>query len=392
MRILQLGKFYPIRGGVEKVMWDLTRGLAGRGVACDMLCAKLPGDGIDPVDRPYHGVVDGVEVLRFPDGRTVWCVKAWAKKAATMLSPAMVRWLRRHRKEYDIVHVHHPDPMAALALWLSGFRGKVVLHWHSDILSQRLLLLLYKPLQSWLVRRADAIVGTTPAYLQASPWLKAVQGKCVAVPIGIEPVRFDPDKAQAFRDRYPGKRIILSVGRLVPYKGFRYLVDALGRLPDAYHLVIGGTGPLRGELEAQIRENGLDGRVTLLGYVPSEDLPSWYGACDLFVLSSVMKTEAFGIVQIEAMSCGKPVVATRIPGSGVAWVNQEGVSGLNVPPEDAVALAEAIRRVADGRERFGADARRLFQERYTFDGMIDGILTVYHSIMQRHSPEPGTRR
>ena len=392
MRILQLGKFYPIRGGVEKVMWDLTRGLAGRGVACDMLCAKLPGDGIDPVDRPYHGIVDGVEVLRFPDGRTVWCVKAWAKKAATMLSPAMVRWLRRHREEYDIVHVHHPDPMAALALRLSGFRGKVVLHWHSDILSQRLLLLLYRPLQSWLIRRADAIVGTTPAYLQASPWLTAVQGKCVAVPIGIEPVRFDPDKAQAFRDRYPGKRIILSIGRLVPYKGFRYLVDVLGRLPDAYHLVIGGTGPLREELEAQIRENGLDGRVTLLGYVPSEDLPSWYGACDLFVLSSVMKTEAFGIVQIEAMSCGKPVVATRIPGSGVAWVNQEGVSGLNVPPEDAAALAEAIRRVADGRERFGADARRLFQERYTFDGMIDGILTVYHSIMQRHSPEPGTRR
>ena len=380
MRILQLGKFYPIRGGVEMVMWDLTRGLAGRGVACDMLCAKLPGDGIDPVDRSYHSVVDGVEVLRFPDGRTVWCVKAWAKKAATMLSPAMVRWLRRHRKEYDIVHVHHPDPMAALALRLSGFRGKVVLHWHSDILSQRLLLLLYRPLQSWLIRRADVIVGTTPAYLQASPWLEGVQDKCVAVPIGIEPVRFDPDKAQAFRDRYPGERIILSVGRLVPYKGFRYLVDALGRLPDAYHLVIGGTGPLRDELEAQIRENGLDSRVTLLGYVPSEDLPSWFGACDLFVLSSVMKTEAFGIVQIEAMSCGKPVVATRIPGSGVSWVNQEGVSGLNVPPADAAALAEAIRRVADGRERFGADARSLFEERYTFDGMIDGILAVYHSI------------
>ena len=277
-------------------------------------------------------------------------------------------------------HVHHPDPMAALALRLSGFRGKVVLHWHSDILSQRLLLLLYRPLLSWLTRRADVIVGTTPAYLQASPWLEGVQDKCVAVPIGIEPVRFDPDKAQAFRDRYPGKRIILSVGRLVPYKGFRYLVDALGRLPDAYHLVIGGTGPLRDELEAQIRENGLDSRVTLLGYVPSEDLPSWFGACDLFVLSSVMKTEAFGIVLIEAMSCGKPVVATRIPGSGVSWVNQEGVSGLNVSPADAAALAEAIRRVADGRERFGADARSLFEERYTFDGMIDGILAVYHSI------------
>jgi rhamnosyl/mannosyltransferase len=381
MRILQLGKFYPIRGGVEKVMWDLTRGLAGRGVACDMLCAKLPQDGIDLEDRPYLGLEDGVEILRFPDGRTVYCVKALAKKAATMLSPAMVRWLRRHRQDYDIVHIHHPDPMAALALRLSGFRGKVVLHWHSDILSQRFLLALYKPLQQWLIRRADVIVGTTPPYLEASPYLRDVQDKCMAVPIGIDPVRFDPEKAEAFRAQFPGKWIILSVGRLVPYKGFRYLIDALGRLPDNYQLVIGGTGPLQEGLEAQIRENGLIGRVSMIGYVPSEDLPSWFGACDLFVLSSVMKTEAFGIVQIEAMSCGKPVVATRIPESGVSWVNKDGVSGLNVPPENAAALADAIQKVADGRDRYGAGARRLFEERYGFDRMIDRIKAVYEGLL-----------
>ena len=380
MRILQLGKFYPIRGGVEKVMWDLTRGLADRGITCDMLCAKLPEDGIDPEDLPFHSEKDGVEVLRFPEGRTVWCVRAWAKKAATMLSPAMIQWLRRHRDEYDIVHVHHPDPMAALALRLSGFRGKVILHWHSDILSQRLLLAFYKPLQRWLIRRADVIVGTTPPYLAASPYLRKVQAKCVAVPIGIDPVRFDPAMAEAFRNRFPGKRIVLSVGRLVPYKGFRYLIDALGRLPDNYHLVIGGTGPLHDELAAQILFSGLDKRVSLIGFVPSGDLPSWFGACDLFVLSSVMKTEAFGIVQIEAMSCGKPVVATRIPESGVSWVNQEDVSGLNVSPCDPQALADAIQKVADDQARFGVGARRLFEERYTLDRMIDRISYIYQSL------------
>ena len=377
MRILQLGKFYPIRGGVEKVMWNLTRGLAGRGIACDMLCAKLPEDGIDLEDQPYYRREDGVELFRFPDGRTVYCVKAWAKKAATMLSPAMVRWLRSHRKEYDLIHVHHPDPMAALALRLSGFKGKVVLHWHSDIISQQFLLALFKPLQRWLIHRSDVIVGTTPPYLKGSPYLRGVQEKCVAVPIGIDPVRNDSRKAEEFRSRYPGKRILLTIGRLVPYKGYRYLVDALALLPEEYVLVLGGIGPLQEELEAQIRSRGLQGRVTLLGYVGPEDLPGWFAACDLFVLSSVMKTEAFGIVQVEAMSCGKPVVATQIPESGVPWVNVDGVSGRNVPPCDAQALASAIQEVAENQARYGAGARRLYEERYTFDRMIDQIQAVY---------------
>ena len=377
MRILQLGKFYPIRGGVEKVMWNLTRGLAGRGIACDMLCAKLPEDGIDLEDRPYYRREDGVELFRFPDGRTVYCVKAWAKKAATMLSPAMVRWLRSHRKEYDLIHVHHPDPMAALALRLSGFQGKVVLHWHSDIISQQFLLALFKPLQRWLIHRSGVIVGTTPPYLKGSPYLRGVQEKCVAVPIGIDPVRNDPRKAETFRSRYPGKRVLLTIGRLVPYKGYRYLVDALALLPEEYVLVLGGIGPLQEELEAQIHSCGLQERVTMLGYVGPEDLPGWFAACDLFVLSSVMKTEAFGIVQVEAMSCGKPVVATQISESGVPWVNVDGVSGRNVPPCDAQALARAIQEVAENQARYGAGARRLYEERYTFDRMIDQIQAVY---------------
>ena len=378
MRILQLGKFYPIRGGVEKVMWDLTRGLSERGADCDMLCATLPSDGTDPKDE---GLEQPDGSLRFNAHGRVFRVKALAKKAATMISPEMVSWLRRHRDDYNIIHVHHPDPMAAIALRMSGFKGKVVLHWHSDIVSQKFLLRLYRPLQDWLVGRADIIVGTSPVYIKSSPWLRDVQQKCTHVPIGIKPVTIDKAAASASRERFPGKTIILSVGRLVPYKGYPALIRAMKYLPDSYQLVIGGSGPLRDELESLIDSENLRGRVCIEGYLSDKDLAADYGACDIFVLSSIMKTEAFGIVQIEAMSCGKPVVATMIPGSGVSWVNEDGVSGRNVPPGDPALMAAAIEDVTDNYRKFSDGARKRFDEMFREDKMIDSILGIYEELV-----------
>ena len=378
MRILQLGKFYPIRGGVEKVMWNLTRGLSEMGVDCDMLCARLPGMLADEADAAFEDA-DGNFVFN-PHG-IVYCVKAHSKKAATMLSPAMISWLRRHRADYDIIHVHHPDPMAALALRLSGFRGKVVLHWHSDILSQKFLLSLYRPLQSWLIKRADMIVGTSPAYIKSSPWLMDVQPKCTYVPIGIQPISDDTPGAAALRDRFPGKTVLLSIGRLVPYKGYPVLIKAMKFLPEQYQLVIVGSGPMKGELEQLIDSESLRDRVSLEGYVPDEAIPSYYGACDIFVLSSIMKTEAFGIVQIEAMSCGKPVVATNIPASGVSWVNEDGVSGRNVTPGNPEETAAAIEEIMKNYRNFSERARSRYEEMFREDKMINSILKVYEALV-----------
>ena len=380
MKVLQLGKFYPIRGGVEKVMWDLTRGLSERGVPCDMLCATLPSDPVDPQDQDRCTQTPEGKVIRFNDCGRIICVPAITKKAATMISSAMVRWLRRHAAEYDIIHIHHPDPMAALALRLSGYRGRVILHWHSDILSQKALLVLYRPLQDWLIRRAGRILGTTPIYVRESPWLRDVQNKVGFVPIGIEAVRFEEKAASELRNQFPGKKIVVSLGRLIPYKGFSTLIDAANRLGEGYQVLIGGMGPLQDSLQAQIDALGIQERVQLLGYVADETLPALYGACNVFVLSSVMKTEAFGIVQIEAMSCGKPVVATRIPGSGTAWVNEDGVSGLNVAPGEAEALAKAIRDVCEDPvawQRFAKGARERFDAMFTAQKMIDKIIDIY---------------
>lgn len=367
MKVLQLGKFYPVRGGVEKVMYDLTAGLSAQGVQCDMLCAARDGK---------------TRVIEHETGMRIFCCHTWYEYAATMLSPRMILQLRSICKGYDIIHVHHPDPMACLALFLSGFRGRVILHWHSDIVKQKKLLFLYLPLQDWLLHRADQVVGTSPVYVEQSPYLQEVQHKCVTLPIGIQPVRFAPEAAERVRRRYSGRKIVLSVGRLVAYKGYPYLIAAAKRLPDDYVVLISGTGALENSLRAQIASEGLADKVKMLGRLNDTELHAHYGACDVFCLPSVQKTEAFGIVQIEAMSCGKPVVATTIPQSGVAWVNEHGVSGLNVPPCDAAALADAILQLTRDEatyRRYSEQALNRYRTLFTRENMINQCLTFYRN-------------
>lgn len=369
MRVLQLGKFYPIGGGVEKVMYDLMAGLSARGVSCDMLCAAVKGGGC---------------TINLNDYAKLFSCRTWKEIAGTMIAPSIITRLWSICKKYDIIHVHHPDPMACLALFLSGFKGKVILHWHSDIVKQKTLLKAYKPLQAWLLKRADLILGTTPIYVKESPYLRYHQKKCAWLPIGIDQVSYDVEGAKKIKDLYPGKKIIFAVGRLVHYKGFRHLVEAASYLPDDYVVLIGGRGPLEEDLIRRIESKGIKDKVRLLGYLSDEDLRNHYGACSVFCLPSVMKTEAFGIVQIEAMSCGKPVIATNIPHSGVSWVNAHGVSGVNVTPGEATELADAIVHVVDGTnayERYSEGALHRFQQMFTRDRMIDKCVEYYEGVL-----------
>lgn len=371
LSILQLGKFYPIKGGVEKVAYDLMMGLSSRNDHCDLLCATVSGKGRTRQMNPHAKLIE---------------CHSWGKTAATMIAPSMITTFRRICCNYDIVHVHHPDPMAAVTLWLSGYKGKVVLHWHSDILKQRILLKLYRPLQDWLLRRADLIIGTSPVYLKESPFLKHVQDKTICLPIGVSAIVPDEAAVEKLGQRYGGKKIVFSLGRLVPYKGFTHLIDAARYLSNDYVVLIGGTGTLRKKLEKKIRRLGLENKVMLLGRIPKNELPAYFGASKVFCLPSVQKTEAFGIVQIEAMSCGKPVVATRIPHSGVAWVNQHGVSGLNVTPGNARELAQAIQHIADDDavyEQYAVSAKNRYQDLFTKERMIDNSLRIYNLLWEQ---------
>lgn len=370
MKILQLGKFYPILGGVEKVEYDLMQGLNELGIDCDMLCAGKEG---------IQGVVE-----ENVHGRITVCPTS-IEAAGTTIAPSMITMLHHCCQDYDVIHVHHPDPMAALALYLSGYKGKVVLHWHSDIVKQDKALKLYKPLQTWLINRADRIVCTTPVYMRESQYLKEVQDKSLCIPIGIAPIpEVEAERIAALRERYGNRKIVFSLGRLVEYKGYEYLIRAAQYLDDDFVVLIGGTGPLRKELDELIVSLGLQQKVVLLGRVEDEDLPSYYRACDVYCMSSIQRTEAFGIVQIEAMSCCKPLVATKIPGSGVSWVNCHGESGLNAEPCDAEGLARCIRAIACDPEvcqRFAEGSRQRFQRLFTKEAMITQALKLYRELL-----------
>lgn len=351
------------------VMYHIVTGLSESGIRCDMLCAAC--------DSP-------ADITLGPNA-SIFATRTIKKIKATMISPAMITRLRKICRHYDIIHIHHPDPMAALALRLSGYKGRVVLHWHSDILRQRQLLRLFKPLQQWLIGRADVIVGTSPVYLSRSPWLRGVQHKCTCIPIGVDiPPEPDAAKVDKIRASYPGKKIIFSMGRLVEYKGFEFLIKSAQYLTGDYVVVIGGSGPLRQQLQNTIDTLGLQQTVHLVGFIDDNDLSAWYRASSLFCLSSVERTEAFGVVQIEAMSLGTPVVATKIEGSGTAWVNAHGVSGLNVPPRRPKELAGAIMEITgDPRTLQAYSQRALKRHRELFlkQIMTLKITALYHELL-----------
>lgn len=368
-RVLQLGKFHPIKGGVEKVMYAFMLGLSSRGIACDMLCAS---------DDEEVGITQVT-----PKARLIK-VKTWTKQFSTMIAPDMVSTLRRICARYDIIHIHLPDPMAVVALMASGYKGKVVAHWHSDILKQRLLLQLFKPLQAWIIRRADLVLGTSPVYVQESKALRGAQNKVNYLPIGVRERAPEPEMVEMIRNQYPGKKIVYSMGRLVEYKGYEYLIEAASLLPDNYVVLIGGSGPLKGELQEMIQKYQLQRKVFILGFIPREVESAYYGACDVFCLSSTIKTEAYAIVQVEAMSCGRPIVATNIPGSGVSWVNQHGVSGLNVEPRSSKELAQAIQMICEDAylyERLSMGALYRYHKLFTLEAMTDGLVSHYKRLL-----------
>ncbi len=350
-------------------MFTFMRGLSMRKTTCDMLCASADDTkGTTTLSR-YSKLIKS---------------KTFLKMYSTTISVRMIWRLRLIANKYDIIHIHHPDPMAALALFFSAYKGKVVLHWHSDILKQKVLLTFYRPLQKWLINRADLILGTTPVYVAETPCLHHVQHKVDYLPIGVSERKPDEKLVAELRSKYPGKKIIFSMGRLVEYKGFEYLIHSAKYLPEDYVVLIGGKGPEYGHLQELVQELEVEDKVKILGFIPSNLESAYYGACDVFCLSSVMKTEAYAIVQVEAMSAGKPIIATKIKGSGVPWVNHDGVSGVNVEPRDPKAIAKAAQYICSDEEvynKFSKGAKERFRQYFTLPKMMDNLVAFYQKVL-----------
>jgi glycosyltransferase involved in cell wall biosynthesis len=372
LRVLQVSKFYPpVMGGIESVAWELTEGLNRAGVPTDVLCSH----------HLAHTVVETA-----PAGYRVVRAASWGMLMSTSMAPAMAWHLRAGMRECDLLHLHMPDPMAALALWAARPRARVVVHWHSDVIRQRIALAAYEPLQDWVLRRADAVIATSQAYAEASGPLRRWRGKVQVVPIGISDNRDSASsaKAAAIRQLVRGRHIVFALGRMTYYKGFDVLIDAAAALPDDCVVMIGGDGDLFEHYRRMVVRRGLAGKVHLLGHINDNDLPSHFEACDVFCMPSTVRSEAYGIAMVEAMVMGKPIVASDIAGSGVPWVNRHGQTGLNVPVRDSAALAAALTQLLHDeplRERLGAAARERYQQDFNAESMTRQTLDLYRRLL-----------
>ncbi len=366
MKILELGKFYPPeRGGIETLLKLWCEGFVAAGDEVDCVVANTSARTVDET----------------PGGVRVHRLASHGMAMGTSLCPSYISAPRRFPA--DIVHAHFPNPLADLACLRTPKGTPVVVSWHSDIVRQRALMGLYKPLQTALLRRADRIVVATPNHLEFSPWLPAFRDKVAVIPFGLDlarfaPGAFDPAKVAALRARAGGRAILLNVGRLVGYKGQRHAIEALAELPGA-ELWLVGTGPLEAALRGTAAAAGVADRVVFHGDVADADLPCFFHACDIFVFPSVTPNEAFGLVQVEAMACGKPVVACTLR-SGVPWVCADGVTGLTVPPGESAALALALRRLLGEeslRLRLGEAGRRRAREEFASAVMVERYRSLF---------------
>ena len=366
LRILHVGKYYtPVKGGIETVVETLCRGDATWADSSALVLNKHLATTFE------HR--DGIAVRRVGSVATI---------GAVSLAPTLPLWLARAKA--DVLVLHEPNPMALVAYFMARPRIPLVVWYHSEVIrSPWKYQLLYEPFLEFALQRAERIVVASPPMGEV-PALARYRDKCAVVPFGLRVERYGIVPGTATRvelvRRGANRPAFLFVGRLVGYKGVDVLLKALPGL-DAETVII-GDGPLRGSLEALARDLGVADRVRFLGEVASDELLAWYHACAAFVLPSVTRQEAFGMVQLEAMLCGRPVVSTEL-GTGVSWVNQHEGTGLVVRPGDVGELRRALERlVADPslRQRLGAAAQARVLSHFTAERMCSATRTLYQEI------------
>ncbi len=377
MRILHIYKdYFPILGGIENHVRTLAEASARRGYDVTVLVTSL--------DRTTHSeTLNDVKLIR---------TARWINVSSAPISPQMFTYARALGQKADIVHLHFPYPIGEMAHLFSGSRAKTIITYHSDIVRQKILAVPYRPFLWRILRRADRIIATSPRYLESSPFISRLRDNCSVVPLGVDVHRFataEAAKVHALRaklQKQPDNLLLLGVGRLRYYKGFDTLIRALCSLPSVECIIV-GSGPMEDEWRKLATSLAVSDRVTFAGEIADADLPSYYHACDLFVLPSHGRAEAFGAVLVEAMAAGLPCVTTEV-GTGTSWVVQDRVTGRVVPPRDADALAQAIDQIltdSDQRGRMGRAASERARIEFNEKVMIDRVLDVYASLLDHES-------
>ncbi len=371
IRILQVNKFYyPYIGGVEKVVQQISEELLKvPGVENEVLACHLDS-------RDKTGSIHGVKVTLAGSIRKV---------LGMPISPSFPRLLERALLDKDIVDFHMPFPLAAWSLKkLKTYRTRVIVHYHADVVRQRWLKPIYEPAFNRLLERADAIVVSSPNLRNESELLQLYKDKVHVIPfmVSLPNVgKVTPEKAAAVKESLgipKDTKVVVYVGRFVYYKGLKYLVEAMAGVDAALLLI--GDGPLKAKLAEQAKTLGI--RVFWKSGVPDEELANYFAVGDLFAFPSSHTTEAYGIVQMEALATGLPVVNTNLP-TGVPWVSKDGETGITVLPEDSEGLRNAINKILGDpelRARFSAAALKRAED-FKPQAICNQTMKLYRGIL-----------
>jgi rhamnosyl/mannosyltransferase len=384
IRVLHIGKYYPpFAGGMENFLADLLPAMEIQGVTTAALVhheqsgrrGKWPSAAAAPA------------IYRAP---------SYGQLLYAPLSPAFPVWLHRtiHAFQPDILHLHLPNTSAFWALAVPATRHLPwIIHWHADVVSsaidQRLAAAyhVYRPFEQRLLSASKAVIVTSPSYLDSSVPLQRWRERCHVIPLGLSPNRIpDPDPSALAQARVLWGNAtfrVLAIGRLTYYKGHETLIRAAVDLP-ASRIIIVGTGRRRERLIALIRTLGLGDRVALPGFQPEAQLNALLASCDVLCLPSLERTEAFGLVLLEAMRFGKPVVVSDIPGSGAGWVVRQAGHGLLAPPGDALALSALLRELQHNpiqRQALGHSGTVALREQFGIKPVATETIDLYHKLL-----------
>ena len=357
-KLTQITRYaYPHDGGVEAVIYQISHSLSDSDFDKEVYCCS---------NTDNTSVDEGVKHVR---------CKYLFDFAANSVSPEM--FFRMMFLKTDILHLHMPV-LQSVIIWailhLFGLPRykKLTITYHSDIVGYDKYMKFFWGLYRYFLSKVDKIAVLSPNLIESSDLLREFKDKCVVIPYGIDLSKDNSnnDKVAEIRNKYQGKKILFSCGRLVKYKGFKYAIEAMKNIDNAVYL-LGGNGPLKEEFETYIKENNLSEKVILLGRVSDEDLDSYYMACDIYLFPSVMRSEAFGIVQLEAMRYGKPVINTYL-GTGVNFVSLNNETGLTVEACNVEQFSNAVKTLCDNddlRIKYGNNAKNRVETVFNYENL-----------------------
>ncbi len=372
MKILHIAHaYYPHVGGVETSARQIAEGSAARGHEVTMLCFD---------DKNEKEVVNGVNVIR---------VKPLFRVGSASISWRYFREYMRLSKDADIIHFHVPNPMGELPFCLLK-RGKArtLCTYHLDPVRPKAFVFLYTRLLNWFMKKVDVICPTSPYYIVSSKIIENYLEKCRTIPLGVDVKSFQNVSAEKIAEAEKvvstlKRPRILFCGRFAYFKGIPTLLDAMTFLPE-YSLVMVGDGKKRPEIEEQIDRLGLRDRVILAGMQTGEFYRAFFHVADIFAFPSTWP-ESFGIVGIEALAAGLPIVTTEI-WAGSSYYNEDGKTGIIVPPQDPHALAEAIRTILSNPEmhKTMSENARIRADKFAIERMPERYEEVYSFLMRKN--------